>query len=369
MQRNLHNLRNAKPWIHMKSDRIKHSPRIVSWYLNCFRHLKNQLRTEFDLTLQGLKLERQLHRAIRSLRRGEATLVRSNFPLISFALIQGWEALIIKYETRRQINSSWSRDETSKPQPPPTVPSAGSRAERAEVTVGRTLLIVSQPRRCRDGERVETWTRSVANCRTPALRASQSPPLPRLSWQRHLGRPSWLVFDEFRREQREGPAQMALTNWQRVGGGLAALGLPVWLCVRACVRASDTDSEKPHLRMPAQRASPEFRHCGLPEPPASLASAQADVLVEFFMSILAGKCWSFCWYRWSFKWFILSKDSRLRLSFSYILKSARRHLHFVPTWQFETIIPGCKKHSDVAFFVLKTSCSTSKSDMIWPPMF
>lgn len=103
---------------------------------------------------------------------------------------------------------------------------------------------------------------------------------------------------------------MALTNWQRVMG----LGSAGHSCVdlRAFVRAGPTQTARsrtltpvrqdsiPGDSEPAQRASPEFRHSGLPWPPASLASTQANVLFQFFMSVLAGKCGSFLFVRLEF---------------------------------------------------------------------
>lgn len=109
---------------------------------------------------------------------------------------------------------------------------------------------------------------------------------------------------------------------------MAALGIPAWLraWARPCVRPRQTAGKRtltpvrqdsiPGDSEPPQRASPEFRHRGLPEPPASLASTQPDILLEFFMSILARKRGGFCLYGWSFKLFKLSKGSRLRLSFA-----------------------------------------------------
>lgn len=73
-----------------------------------WRTISNRILPEIKrcLTLLELQLQRQPHRALKSIRGREATLVKSNFPLISSALIQGWEALIINREEQRQINSS-----------------------------------------------------------------------------------------------------------------------------------------------------------------------------------------------------------------------------------------------------------------------
>lgn len=73
-----------------------------------WRTISNGILPEIKkcLTFLELELERRPHRAMKSIRGREATLVKSNFPLISSALIQGWEALIINREEQRQINSS-----------------------------------------------------------------------------------------------------------------------------------------------------------------------------------------------------------------------------------------------------------------------